>query len=276
MDCTDAAAEIRVLKLDLEGKIDNHNCAKSRFFVTGFPEFYRPDIIDYFPQGTKPPQVAQGEEEWLEVIKEITVKVDLFLSSYLAPALHLNEYLERLASDVEWDEIKHLQSEDDPRPSNILRRISAEVFATSVLVAVKTALDRLLRILSYYYPGIAPHATWGRLKPKPSNFMALVNTGAASDPFLGSLLKDYSRWIFATVEPRDALIHYDAPRPCWTFHADYMAMVQSHVVNGKEGQQHHYDFHILSSIVNEWYLLADRTLLELAGRIPKRGLRKIK
>jgi hypothetical protein len=168
MTAIDLAAALRGLKFDEERLIDVHTKAHMRFFVSSETERNEGLLRTYFPAAAAPPAFPADVDRaaWASLMRDISTAVDGILASYLAPALHCNSYLEWLAQDIEWEENKYDLPPDTPHPSNILRRASAAAYGASTLVALKSALDRLLLILHYFYAGIAPHTTWGHCNEK--------------------------------------------------------------------------------------------------------------
>ncbi len=130
------------------------------------------------------------------------------------------------------------------------------------MLAIKGALDRIVRVLHFYYPGIASHTTWGRYdsKGKASGFMSVVQRGKASDELLAYFEQAYIDWIADTVAPRDALTHYKDPYSMWHLHADGHALVSSQHIEDNN-QIHSSDIKTLCCRVQRWYDLADRAFV---------------
>jgi hypothetical protein len=286
---TQIAKDIRSHKMDLEGILDAVNLAKMRFFMSA-PSRREHARDDWFPSALAPPELSCDidEAKWDDLYVDISCAVDLMASSYLAPALHFNSYLEALALDVEWDEIKYDLAQDASRPSNMLRRLTTDVQAASVLLAVKSALDKLMPIMWFYYPGIQKHLTWGRYgnNGKPKGFMAIVEKYRHTDLLLSDIHAAYFDWIRDAVGPRDVLIHYSNAQSHWKFVSNMTeehdpidgttkqiisgALVQSHAVEESGGKLHSYGPHSLLSYVTNCYQLMDHILLSLAIRLPRK------
>jgi hypothetical protein len=179
--------------------------------------------------------------------------------------------LEWHALDVEWDVVKHTLPFDADRPSMGLRTVSIEVYWGAVMLAIKGALDRIVRVLYFYYPGIASHTTWGRydVKGKASGFMSVVQRGKAGDALLAYFEQAYVDWIADSVAPRDALTHYKDPYSMWHLHADGHALVSSQHIEGNNNELHSSDIATLCRRVQRWYDLADRTFEALAAMPPR-------
>jgi hypothetical protein len=273
MTAIDLAAALRGLKFDEERLIDVHAKARMRFFLCSETERNDGLLRMYFPAGAVPPALPQGDDcaAWVALLQDISTDVDGILASYLAPALHCNNYLEWLAQDIEWEEKKYDLSPDTPHPSNILRRASAAAYGASTLVALKSALDRLMLVLHYFYAGIARHTTWGHCSEngKWSGFMALVESSKQRDALLASVSEAYNRWIKGAVGPRDALIHYRDADSVWHFISDHQALMQTSIVVGPDAREHRFGAGTLTFYVREWYEFFEATLLGLALRLPR-------
>jgi hypothetical protein len=273
MSAIDVATSLRGLKFDEERLIDVHVRARMRFFLCSDAERNEGIMPLYFPAGAVPPELPGGAERaaWVTLLQDISVDVDGIIASYLAPALHCNNYLEWLAQDIEWEEKKYDSAPDTPHPSNILRRASAAAYGASTLVALKSALDRLILVLHYFYSGIARHTTWGHCneKGKWSGFMALVERSKQQDALLASISEAYTRWIRGAVGPRDALIHYRDADSVWHYISDHQALMQTSVIVGPDGREHNFGADTLTFYVSEWYRLFESILLGLALRLPR-------
>ena len=176
------AKDVRGLKLDPEMLLDIIETARMRFYL----------LYD---------QSFSFEEAYID----ISCEIESIVSSLLAPCLQLNNYLDCSAADIEWDEIKFNVEDISGYPSGKLRRVSTDVYGTSVLISIKSALDRLVRILSYYYPGISSHTTWGRYKDsqRKEGFMGVVRNRTDEDELLNYFHTEYHDWIKDAVAPRD-------------------------------------------------------------------------
>lgn len=268
----EVAERIRELKLDPEVQLDRIGRAKMMFFVLA-PGAESESLLPlYFKGDREPPTISTtiDNEIVTEVYEDISTDIDSITSSYLAPCLQLNNYLESSAMDVELDEIKFNIDTRQYYPSSKLRRVSTDVYGASVLISIKSGLDRLVSILSYFYPGISDHTTWGRYKEnkKKEGFMGIVRVGACEDKLLEYFDSAYNDWIKDAVAPRDALIHYRDAEPLWGFDSQTGSLVQSHVVEKGNGEGQHYGIYTLSRFVSEWYKLFDHTLLELSTMCP--------
>jgi len=272
MNAVELANAIRDRSLDIEKLLDAHGQAKMRFFMSA-PGRATEGAERWFPAGVCPPPLPgdANDASWTNLYEDICTAVDSICSSYMAPGLQLNNYLESAATDLEWDDTKYDLAPEAPRPSNILRRVRTDVYAASVLLAVKSGLDRLVRICSFYFKGVAPHSTWGRYNPrgKPSGLMTVVAQGKHGDAFLNNLHDEYLSWIQAAVAPRDILIHYRDAESRWHYLPETFALIHTHVVTDIDGEDFAYGFETLCGYVENWYRVADLVLLTLASRLPK-------
>ena len=273
MSAIDLAVALRDSKFDEEHLIGVHAKARMRFFLHSDRERNEGLLGMYFPGGATPPPLPDGPDRaaWIDLLQDIYTTVDGILASYLAPALHCNNYLEWLAQDIEWEEKKYDLAPDTLHPSNILRRASAAAYGASTLVALKSALDRLVQVFHYFYSGIAPHTTWGRCDKngKWSGFMSRVESLKQHDPLSASISEAYNRWIKAAVGPRDELIHYRDADSVWHFISDHQALMQTSIIVGSDGREHRFDADTLTFYVGEWYGLFEATTLDLALRLPR-------
>lgn len=216
------------LKVDLEERIGAFGWNKMRFFVSS-PLNDCADLIPlYFPQGSTPPSLsdvpALSPWPWdlmSDPFVEVSSRVDAMRASYLAPAIHLNAYIDWMTFDTECELGLHSVMDNENRPSNVARRAYIEGFVHSALISLKSGLDRLISVLACYYPGIASHTTWGRIEAgKPKGFMATVERGRQTDELLEYLSNEYGKWIAAAVAPRDDVIHYTDLQTVWSFRSN--------------------------------------------------------
>ena len=141
---------------------------------------------------------------------DVITILKLLEPSFIAPAWQYNLYLDGFARDLVWNDVKDSMPPEG-RPTNIMRRLAYQVPAQSLLVAIKSGLDRLVILLSYYYRGFSPKTTFGRvgLDGKSRGLMAYALERADEDSLCKLLVDNYHEWIKAVVEPRDLIIHYN-------------------------------------------------------------------
>jgi hypothetical protein len=276
MDVTGACVP---LKLDLEERIDQANTNQMRFFIRSpLNADYADQIPMYFPDGCVPMPIPEASQlspwPWdgfSDPFMDISAHVAALRVSYLAPCIHLNQYLDWVTFDLECEQGLHNPDIELERPSNIARRTYIEVFAHSVLVSLKSALDRLVPVASFYFPGLSSHMTWGRIENgKTRNFMSIVERGRRDDELLEYLSRQYEEWIRVVVAPRDEIIHYADLLVTWKFQsgAEGVAITPVHS-SSRQVEAPVLNASALSSFVNAYYALADRALLTLAARVPR-------
>lgn len=90
------------------------------------------------------------------------------------------------------------------------RTLKYQIEIQALLISIKSALDRLVSLFSYYYKGIMPHTTFGRVEhSKSKGFMDIVTKGKDNDNLLEFINDNYEEWINIVVAPRDMIIHYN-------------------------------------------------------------------
>lgn len=268
-------------KIDVDASIDAISLAKMRFFIRSpsngticeEPQRYFPPSTQLTPLPDDLPGMSWQWGQLDDPFFEVSASVEAARASYLAPGIHLNLYLDWLLFDLECEEGLHPVYEYENRPSNIVRRSHFEVFAHSVLIALKSALDRLVSILGHYVGGVSPHMTWGRIKNgKASSFMSIVERGRKNDELLEFLHREYLSWIANMVAPRDEIIHYSDLQTTWQFHGwseDEQRSLLGVVHEGsRDSDLPSVDLKTLYLYVTSFYALADYVLLTLATRIP--------
>jgi hypothetical protein len=192
------------MKFDLETVLEIHG---QLFVQLSINTFSKPGDTQEEPQGLSGRSIAATQDS---ANLDIITILKLLEPSFIAPAWQYNLYLDGFARELVWDEIKY-SLPPEGRPSNIMRRLAYQVPAQSLLVAIKSGLDRLVILLSYYYRGFSPKTTFGRivLDGKSRGLMAYALKNAGEDPLCKLLVDNYHEWIKAVVEPRDLIIHYN-------------------------------------------------------------------
>jgi hypothetical protein len=161
--------------------------------------------------------LEQALGKWDSPFTDASVSVDAIRTSYLAPAIHFNHYLDWLQFDSECEGGLHPVHLNEDRPSNIARRAHFEAFAHAVLISLKSGLDRLVTVAAQFVPSISGHMTWGRIKDgKASNFMSVVVRGKDHEGLLAFLHNEYTLRIERAVVPRDDIIHYADLQTTWS------------------------------------------------------------
>jgi hypothetical protein len=269
-------------KIDIESRIDAILTAKMCFFVrsplsnatVSFMEGHFPDLAMLMPL----PQELLGKPWPWELIDDpfldVSAMVEAARASYLAPGIHFNHYLDWLLFDIECEQGLHPVDVNEARPSNIVRRTHFEVFAHSVLIALKSGLDRLASLVGHYVAGVASHMTWGRIEEgKPSGFMSVVERGRNSDELLEFLHHEYVAWISDMVAPRDEIIHYADLQSSWQFlgwpvNEEDIPEIRVVHESSRSSDAPGVDLSTLHRYSVSFYALVDHVLLTLATRLP--------
>lgn len=269
-------------RIDVEEIISAFDRAKMRFFIRGTPDTRTvQELVNlYFPDNTQltpVPVELQGKawpwELWDDPFVEASCSLDAARASYLAPAVHWNHYLDWLLFDFECEAGDYREQDYEDRPSNIARRSYFEVFAHSVLIALKSALDRLVGVIAHYVAGISPHMTWGRIKnDRFTGLMSVIEKERKNDSLFEFLHAEYHRWISKMVAPRDDIIHYADLQTLWQFDsvphaAEDFRLSVSHG-SPREDESEAFNSQMLFSYVQSFYAVADRILLTLSTRLP--------
>lgn len=153
--------------------------------------------------------------EWCEryYIKDysLTLLLDQIKASYLSPAYNYNNLIDEIVQDIFWEEIKH--EIPDVQWVSMGRRTSQIIIEIqNCFIAIKVALDRIVKLFRLYKRGIAEYSTFGHIDAstnKAKGFMAQVIQDKEKDDILEYVYREYQKWIWDSVQPRDAIIHYD-------------------------------------------------------------------
>jgi len=193
--------------------------------------------------------------------------VDCMSPSYLAPAYHYNNYVNALLLDVLWDEQK-INMPEGGWITGFQRRNICQIEAQALLLAIKTALDRMVSIFSYYYKGITPYTTFGRINGNKSRgLMSIVNTNETGDDLLSFIKEEYYKWIKITVEPRDLIAHYNDLATYYEFDSEsWIGMpvyLNDRLIKTKESKKivtHKFDYINIYDISANWYIMFGKIL----------------
>lgn len=141
----------------------------------------------------------------------LTFLLDQLQASYLSPAYNYNKLIDEIIQDIFWDDIKwEIPNEQWVSMGRRTSQIIIEV--QNCLIAIKVALDRIVKLFRLYKKGIAEYSTFGHIdfsKNKAKGFMAQVVQDKEKDNILEYVYQEYQKWIWESVRPRDAIIHYD-------------------------------------------------------------------
>lgn len=192
--------------------------------------------------------------------------------SYLAPAYHYNNYVDALLLDVLWDDEK-FNIPEEGWISGFQRRNIYQIEIQALLLATKTALDRMVSIFSYYYKGITPYTTFGRINgDKSKGFMSIVNTKKTGDDLLSFIHEEYFKWIKIAVEPRDLIVHYNDLAIYYELDSEVWTEMPVHLSNrlikAKESKEMIYNFGYsnIYEISMNWYIFFNNVMDSLITR----------
>ena len=208
----------------------------------------------------------------------ISIALDSMLPSFLAPAHHYNQYVDAVVLDVEWDDIKW-SIPDEEWVSNVRRRAEYQTEAQAVFLSTKMALDRMVKVFYYFYPGFSRATTFGRFKgSRPSGFMAIAEGLRETDPLMAFVVSQYHRWIHSAVAPRDIITHYRDLGLVFNFDSTAQSLLPIHALPDSERDlkvdpdveaRNEYDIGHLHRFVDSWYSFFDHTTSELLRREPR-------
>ncbi|MFW2504584.1 hypothetical protein [Clostridium diolis] len=204
------------------------------------------------------------KSEFDDVYLDLVTLLRQMLPSYISPAYHFNKYMDDLYTDIFWDEIKF---EMDEEISMALREAKFIANLQGVITSIKTALDRMVVIFSYYYPGFAWYTTFGHIADnKGKRFMGKVCELAPRDTLMKFILDEYNSWIKMAVEPRNIIIHYNDLQTGWHFDSDIPAEIPIHICNksmDKKYESFSFSFITIHEYCDRWYNFFDKVLEHL-------------
>lgn len=196
-------------------------------------------------------------------------KLTLFLNNirpaFIGPAYSLNKYIDAYVEDIFWDDIKY-EMDPEKRASSSLRAISITIEMQNCLLLIKSGLDRLVRLFSFYDKGIASASTFGRIKENGSakGFMSHVVSKKDTNPMYSFIYDEYAQWIQECVRPRDAIVHYSDFAMSYGFDSD---TITEHPVgiNAREDSLA-VGFSSLVEYVNRYYNFFDKIISIFAAQ----------
>ena len=152
------------------------------------------------------------QKEQLQSLTTLNLKSTLsaYLSysrtSYLAPAYNYNCYINLLIED----NLNRVNNKSSLEYTDTYYTIITQ----NILISIKSLLDRMVPIFSFYYSGFSLNTTFGHLDlntNRGSGFMKHVQsiTRKTTDPLMSFIYEEYCSWINRIVEPRDTIIHYN-------------------------------------------------------------------
>lgn len=149
----------------------------------------------------------------------LTFLLDSVKASFLSPSYNYNKMIDEIVQDIFWDEIRH-QISDTQYISMDRRTRQIIVELQNTLISIKIALDRSVKLFRLYKKGIAEYSTFGHINfdtGKAKGFMSQVIQDKENDNIMQYVYDEYNLWIRDSVQPRDAIIHYDDIQVSYTF-----------------------------------------------------------
>ncbi|MDH1260739.1 hypothetical protein N5C62_23995 [Pseudomonas atacamensis] len=262
--------KLSLCKLDLEDLVSEHLVAQMCISASApwHQETYAgPTLADRLNELEETAAISFDERH--DTFEKLLDEVGATRSSFLSPAMHLNHYLDWMIEMGIDDFSGTWSSSEKPKtgPSLHLQSSMGSVYATSILISIKSALDKLVRVLQFYFSGISSHTTWGKYG-KGGGFMNFAQLNSGSEPLLKYVTESYDRWIHLAVAPRNALIHYKDSQGSWEYLKDQLLFVRTHCVQDQDGNVFNYGVDTLCEFVREWYVLSKHVLSELSTRQP--------
>lgn len=145
-------------------------------------------------------------EEYSEFLKcPLYYYLQVSHTSFIAPAYNYNCYLDLLINT----NLKHMNHESNEH-SNYINYLYT-IHIQNVFVSIKSLLDRIVTILSFFYPGVSIETTFGHITGnKSKGFMSVVSKGVEKgDLFMKFIYDEYENWIKDVVQPRNTIMHYN-------------------------------------------------------------------
>lgn len=201
---------------------------------------------------------------------DLNILINEMSTSFVTPAYHYNMYIKNLVNDLIWDDVKY-QTEESEWESNVLRRVKYQADAQSVFLSIKTCLDRLVSIFTYYFRGVSSNSTFGRYKEsgKPSGLMSKVHEFKDSDELMRYIESEYHKWIKFAVSPRDVITHYNDLQILYYFDSKTGFELPIHggsKLLNSDATSTSYGFVSLKEFVDQWYQFFSVVMQELLKR----------
>lgn len=177
--------------------------------------------------------------------------------AFVGPAYCLNNYIDAYIEDVFWDDVKY-DIDPDQWTSSSLRAIKITVEMQNCLLAIKSGLDRLVRLFAIYDRGISSTSTFGRIKEngRGKGFMSQVISAKDSNPLYSFIYDEYHQWIKDCVRPRDAIVHYSDFATNYGFDSNTLTLQPVGINEGEAGLS--VGFSSLVQYVNRYYNFYDK------------------
>ena len=190
---------------------------------------------------------------------ELTLFLNNIRPAFIGPAYSLNKYIDAYVEDIFWDDIKH-EVDAEKRTSASLRAISITIEMQNCLLLIKSGLDRLVRLFSFYDRGIAATSTFGRIKEngRAKGFMSQVVSKKDTNPMYSFIYDEYIQWIQECVRPRDAIVHYSDFATSYGYDSGTITEHPVGINDRENGLA--VDFSSLVEYVNRYYRFFDRII----------------
>ncbi|WP_437828991.1 hypothetical protein ACQRXC_14995 [Niallia taxi] len=162
------------------------------------------ELLNHFAMGFSDKEAKFSEE--FEVYMGLASTPSHFLNSsyasYIAPAFFLNQYIDTLNAYT----IRDYSNGDRTQ-----LELNLNLYVHSIFSSIKTLIDRLVPLMSFYYRGISLQSTFGRIKStgKASGLMQKASELKEKDHIMQFIYENYSDWIQRVVSPRDLITHYN-------------------------------------------------------------------
>ncbi len=127
--------------------------------------------------------------------------------SFLSPAFSFNRLIQSY--------IDYLNALDEHCPMSNIEFVEYFCSIHTCLISIKTGLDRIAQLFSYYYKGVSKSITFGHIKDsgKYTSFLSYVDQKIKANDEDSSvfqcIMDNYHSWIKECVSPRDQIIHYN-------------------------------------------------------------------
>ena len=134
-----------------------------------------------------------------------------FRISYLAPAYHFNNFENIINKYFENDIPKMISKGVVDETDMSFSTLKVQLELNTLLISIKTSLDRLVFFISKINKGVSPSSTFGRIRVdgKGKGMMSEVLKQKDNNKLMRLIYDNYNDWIYKAVKPRDTVIHYE-------------------------------------------------------------------
>ena len=172
------------------------------------------------------------------------------LTSLFSPAYNFNNFMQSY--------INYLENTDEHFHVTDISFIEYFCSIHNCLISIKSGLDRIGQLFSYYYKGVAKYATFGHIdkKGKYTSFLAFVNqkiNANKEDAIIFQYIMDnYNQWIKDCVSPRDQVIHYNDLTYCESYNEEFELSEPIAISNNM------IKFSVINQYINNFYKFVDK------------------